>query len=243
MTEKDLVKKLNLLKEIKPEQDWVVLTKRQFIREVRNPSLAEQILEVFRIFPNLSFQYKPALVSLVCLGLLTGTFGLSQVALPGDPFYPIKKMTEKAGNFFVSKDNLPKVNLELANKRLDELTQVAKNNQVRNLAPAINEFQASISQVAKDLNDSPKLTKELVKGTEKLKENREKVVAMGVAVGETEELNQVLSQLVERELKDLESRSLTDAQAKLLQTAKEDYQAGNVSQALEKIILLSYPSN
>ena len=244
MTEKDLIRKIENLKEIKPEKDWVVLTRRQILGDWQKPSLAEGVLEVFRVLPWIFREHRPALATLVFLGLIVGSFGFGQMALPGDPFYPIKKLTEKAAYFLVAKDQQPQAHLEMANKRLDELTTIAKNNQVRNLAPAINEFKASLSQAAntlKRVDGSSKLTKEIIRESEKLIENRGKVEALGVTVGETPEMNEALSQLVEREINSLEGRSLSEEQQKLLEQAQEDYQKGDFNQALEKLLALSYP--
>ncbi|MBI4359086.1 MAG: hypothetical protein HY577_00640 [Candidatus Nealsonbacteria bacterium] len=244
MTEKDLIKKISALQEIKPEKDWVVLTKRQILRDWQKPSLTEGVLEVFQVLPGLFRGYRPALATLAFLGLMVGSFGFSQLALPGDSFYPIKKMTERVGYLLVAKDQQPQASLEMANKRLDELTAIAQNNQARNLAPAINEFKASLGQAVNTLkvvNGSPKLTREIVKESEKLIENKSKIEALGVSVDEGQELSAALSRLVEREIKDLESRSLNSEQQKLLEQAKENYQKGNFSQALETILLLSYP--
>ena len=46
---------------------------------------------------------------------------------------------------------------------------------------------------------------------------------------------------MEKEIKDLENRALTEEQQKLLEEAQSYYDKGDYSQALEKILLLSYP--
>ena len=244
MNEKNLIKKIQTLKQIEPDKDWVVLNKRQIIGfediQIR-PSFADRVLEVFQILPE--FNYKLAMATLAVIMTLGGTIGFSQAALPGDLLYPVRKFVDKTGYLLVSKNNQPKLGLEIANKRLDELTMIAQNNQGRNLAPAINEFRQSMVEAAdklKIVDGSPKITKEIVDQTEKLRENKEKVEAMGVVVGETKELNQALSQLVEREIKDLENRSLTEEQIGFLAQVKQDFQDGNYEKALEGILILSY---
>jgi len=244
MNEKNLIKKIQTLKQIEPDKDWVALTRRQIIGfediQIR-PSFADRVLEVFQILPE--FNYKLAMATLAVIMTLGGTIGFSQAALPGDLLYPVRKFVDKTGYLLVSKNNQPKLGLEIANKRLDELTMIAQNNQGRNLAPAINEFRQSMVEAAdklKIVDGSPKITKEIVDQTEKLRENKEKVEAMGVVVGETKELNQALSQLVEREIKDLENRSLTEEQIGFLAQVKQDFQDGNYEKALEGILILSY---
>jgi len=58
-------------------------------------------------------------------------------------------------------------------------------------------------------------------------------------LGETEKLDDALAQLVESQIKDLEGRTLTEEQEDILAQAKEDYEAGNYSDALIKILILS----
>jgi len=251
MNERNLIKKIQTLKQIEPEKDWVVLTKRQIVgfEDVQiKHSFTDQIFEVFQVFANSGFNYKLALATLAVIGVLgSAAIGFSQAALPGDLLYPVRKLVDKTGYLFVSKNDQPKLGLEIANKRLEELTIIAQNNQGRNLAPAINEFKQSIVEAADKLkivntvNGSPKITKEIVKETAKLRENKEKVEALGVVVGETKELNEALSQLVEREIKDLESRSLTEEQTGILAQAKQDFEDGSYEKALEGILILSYP--
>ncbi len=245
MNERNLTKKIQLLKQIQPEKDWVSLNKRQLlgfeVSEVK-ASFTDQILEVFKI----GFNYKLALVPLAIILSLGGTIGLSQASLPGDFLYPARKLVDKTGYLFVSKEDQPKLGLEVANKRLEELTVIAQNNQSKNLAPAINEFKQSTIEAAdklKPVNSLPELTKEIIKETEKFRENKEKIEALGVVVGDTEELTQALSrivEIVEGQINDLNDRSLTDDQKQVLEQAKQDFEAGNYEKALEGILILSY---
>ena len=246
MNQRNLIKKIQTLKQIEPEKDWVVLTKRQIVgfEDIQmKPGFTDQVLEVFQVLPG--FNYKLALATIIAvIAVLGGTIGFSQAALPGDLLYPVRKLVDKTGYLFVTKEDQPKLGLEVANKRLEELSIIAQNNQSKNLAPAINEFKQSTIEAAgklKIVNGSPKLTREIVKETEKLRENKEKIEALGVVVGDNEELAQALSQLVEREINDLNDRSLTDDQKQILEQAKQDFEAGNYGKALEGILLLSYP--
>ena len=240
MTEKELVGKIRLLRQIKPRKDWVVLTKNQILGE--EPTYRDRVSAILEVFPRIIFGYKPAFVSLVVVFILFGLFVSAQNSLPGDPLYSLKRISEKTRAVFVSEDEESQYRLEMANKRLEELVKIAQVNQVKKLAPAIEEYQASAAKAAQNLKktkNSQEL-KEIVQQTKKLEENKQKVEALGVVIGEeTEGLENALSQLVEREIKDLENRTLTEAQQKLLETAEADFEAGNYSQALGKILLLS----
>jgi len=242
MTEADLIKKIRLLKQIRPSKDWVLLTKRELFKEetsvfkaYRNPASV-----ILGIFPRLFLNYRFAVATFVVLGILaSGTVNLAQNSLPGDFLYSVKRISEKGRAIFVSEKEKPRAQLELANKRLDELTKIAEENQVQKLAPAISEFQASLYQAAKDLKKPNKLTKEIVDQTQKLEENREKVEALGIVIGGSEEFENTLKEIVQREIQDLETRSLTENQEELLGEIKEDFEVGNFAGALEKIWLLS----
>ena len=236
MTEKELIGKIRELRQIQPRKDWVSLTKIQILGDY-----ATRPRNFWEVFPKLVFQYKPAFATLIILGVLVGAFSFAQNSLPGDILYSIKKLTEKSQAVFVSKEELPKYNLEIANKRLDELTEIAQTNQVKKLASAISGFQANMSEAAKSLAEvKGQDVEKIVAQTKKLEENKQKVEKVLATKIETEEYDDALAQLVENQIKDLEGSTLTEEQKLLFEEAKADFSAGNYSQALEKILILSY---
>ena len=237
MTEAEFIKKIQILKQVKPREDWVILTKKQILDKgvfETKPSLFE-----------LLYSWKPAFAGLAVLFVLAGTSVLSQNALPGDILYPLKKIAERGQTMFASGSGKNTIQLEFANKRLEELTRIAQSNQTQKLAPAINEFQASTVEAAKNLNKiansekNPKMVKEVAIQAQKLEEQKKTVKALGVVVGDSKELNNALKELVEREIKEAESRSLSEAQAKILEDAKSDFNSENYSEALVEILSLS----
>ena len=62
---------------------------------------------------------------------------------------------------------------------------------------------------------------------------------LGVVIGDTGALENALAKLVERELKDLEERSLTEQQSQFFEEARLAYLEGDYLEALVKILLLS----
>jgi hypothetical protein len=234
MTEKELIGKIEILSQIRPRKSWVILTKKRILGEEKTAS--GLISDSFRVFQGLFFQYRLALASLILILILGGTFAFAQKSLPGEPLFVIKKLTEKSRAVFVSEDEKPKIQLELANKRLEELSQIAQKNDVRKLAPAIDEFQANLSEVAKNLAKTKKVDKEIIAKTKELEKNKEKIEkTLGSQIG-TEELENVYKDLAEREIKNLENSSLTENQEKILTEAKEYFDAGDYSNALIKVI-------
>jgi len=237
MTDTNLVRKIQLLKEIRPRKDWVLLTKSQILG--KEPSSIEQFSTFLRVF----FRFKPAFATLVVLVILGGSFGLAQNSLPGDLIYPLKKITERGQAVFVSESELPKYNLEIANKRLEELTRIAQTNQVKKLAPAISEFQASVSKAAQNLakikepEKGYEAGKTVVVEIKKLEENKQKIETFGVVIGDAEEIENVMCQLVERDIKNL--GTLLEGQQESLRKAEEYLKEGKCTLAFEKILLLS----
>lgn len=245
MFENDFIAKIKTLKQIKPRGEWVVLTKNQILGQKQQEGYREVIPIVFN--------WKSLLAGALSFAVLIGVLVLSQTSLPGETLYPVKKISEKSRIMFVSEANKPGHKLALVNKRLQELTEIAEKDgqeEPEKLASAVNEFKSSVSEAARNLgqveistSSDPVVIKEIVEQTKKLEQNKEKVEALGVEVGATEELDNAMAQLVQREIKELETRTLTEAQEQTLAEIKQDYEAGDFSQALEKILLLGYPQS
>lgn len=238
MDDRALIAKLKELKMTKPRQEWVVLVRERILGR----DYASQEQGSFHFWSV--FWSKPLVTVGVSLAAVLAVFIISQSALPGDVLFPVKKIAEHGQSAFVSAPDKPQMNLEIANKRLQDLTEIAKTNQVKKLAPAISEFQANVAAAARDLartystTSDPVAIKKIVDASRKLEEQRQKVEAMGVVVGDTKELDNAIAKLVNREITELEGRGLTEDQQKTLVDIKRDFEEGNYSAALEKILLM-----
>jgi len=234
MTEKELIAKIKELRQIKPREDWVLFTKKELFKDESR----RKWLSVFRPEVNFIFRHRPVFATLVILLVLIGVFGFAQNSVPGDSLFPLKKIAEESEKFFASEKNEARINLELVNRRLDDLEKIAESNQTQKLASAITEYQESVNKAAESLAGAE--PKEIVEQVKQLEEKERKIKSYGVEIAQSsEELKDVLSQITEREIQDLEKRSLTPEQEKLLEEIKEDYKVGKYSQALEKILILS----
>jgi hypothetical protein len=237
MEEKELITKLRELRQIKPSQDWAVLLKNRILdrgqEKVQHENPATIILSIFRMIFT-----KPAYAGLAAFFVfagLFGTFAFAQKSLPGDALYLMKKITERVQSAFVSEEELPMVQLELTNKRLEELAQVAQENRVKNLPSAINETRTSIAEANKNLAraSSPAEVKKIVDEIEEKAETISQV--LGVAFGETEleELKQSSDKLYAEDLISvLENSTLTEEQKEILSQMKLLTEEGKYSQAL-----------
>ncbi len=228
MREKELIKKIRQLRQIKPDKEWVVLTKKQILGEEIGSGKFSAVLDFLAKIFLRRFNFKFALAGIIFV--LFGLFGFSQNSLPGDFLYPVKKITEKSQAIFVSEKEKPEVNLELAEKRLEDLKKVVETNQVKKLAPAIKEFQGSLSEVKGGAD--PKVVKKVVELRKKTKEIQSKGIVVeeeGLEKVELESLYSVLKNLIS----DLENRTLNEKQAEVLVQMKELVEQGKYSQALE----------
>ena len=228
MTEKELIGKIRELRQIKPRKDWVSLTKSQVLGESARGRASVSF------FPF----WKPALATVTAFGILFGVFSFAQNSLPGDILYSIKKITEKSQAVFVSEKELPKYNLEIANKRLDELNEIAQTNQVKKLAPAISEFQANMSEAAKSLATvKGQDVEKIVAQTKKLEENTKKVeevLATKILSQETEEsLISFYKTQAEMLINDLGNQTLTEEKEEILNQMKKLFEEEKYLETLE----------
>lgn len=252
MTEKELIKQLKKLQDIKPRNDWVILTKQKILDEggvagfERKASFVSQFISVF----NVKTALKPALAAAFCFCLLFSVFTFGQDALPGDFLYSLKKAKDQIRLSLASENEKPEVQIDLTRNKLDELAKVAETNKGKNLAPAVEEVEKSLKETAETIKKvaEAKTDKKLVKDfqakieeIEKQKEEVESVLATKIEVeGLEESLNSFYRTLVENELEELENKELTGEQTTILNEAKELFDQEEYEQALEKVLILSY---
>ena len=232
MIEKQLIRQLKELADIQPRKDWVVLTKRRIFADEEMPEAKHGLVSFFPFF-----RYKLALAPIISVLVIIGLFGFAQNTVPGDFLFSVKKMTETAQVTFTSEIEKPKVHLELANKRLEELNRIIENNQVRNLDPAIKEFQANIVQATEEIiamnvnvtTSDSLILKDIVAETQKLEENKQKIEkVLATVIGDTQDLRNAIvlleEQLTIQLIAGLENQMLTEEDEKLLSEAKEHYE-------------------
>ena len=254
MEETKLINKLKELQQIKPRKDWAILVKNQILADAK-PAFAESygvarkesIFGALKFLPALIYQRKLAYAFATLLFVMVGMFGFAQYTMPGDMLFSVKKFTEQSQTAFVSQDNQLKNDLNIASRRLDDLKQVVKDNRMSNIAPAMKEFQASISQATKNLIDNigqkdSQTVKDIALQIKQIEDGRKELQILGVDFGNVEEsnnLNSVLAPLVQREIEDLEKTTLTEEQQTTLDEIKALYADGNYSEALEGILMIN----
>ena len=237
MTEREIITKIKELSNIKADSEWAFLTKKKIL-EKKGFSFASLINEIKRE-KRFIFGHKMAFSALVVFIALIGIFGFTLNSVPGDSLFALKKVTENSSLIFVSKVDQPKYNFALANKRLDDLTKIAEDNDINSLAVAINEYQESIAKTAKSLInvDDSYIIEELANEIKELEEKEERMKSLGIEVGQKEELNSILADIVLREIEGMESRERTEKEEEILNNVKFEYEQGNYSKALEVLLL------
>jgi len=220
MTEKEVIEKIKVLKQIKPEKNWVFLTKERILGK-------EPIF-----FPFL----KPAFAGLLFILIL---FGLSFTSLPGQPFYLIKKLAEKGETVFAPEEEKPKLELELANKKLEELSKIAQKNDTKKLAPAIDEAKESVAKASKNLVKSKKVNKEIVQKALELESKKQEVEkVLGTKITESENENPTMF-VAKYLIESLENKSLNENQKEVLGKAKEFFENQDFAKVLELLLPMS----
>ncbi len=234
MKEKKLLKELKELKQIKPRKDWALLTKREILGEERSVfSLDELILGA-----KMVLRHKAAFASLVLLLVIIGSFGFVQNSVPGDMLFTFKKAGERGAGLFAS-DKVER-SFDITNKRLEELGLIARENKVDKLASAIEEYQASVSETARVLGGEVRTegenTEEIAREIESLASKRTELEKEGVEMPQNGSYNAVMGELLKREVKDLENRSLAEEDVVALEEVKELIEQGKLDQAFVKLM-------
>lgn len=248
MTEKELIKQLKGLKEIKPRKEWALLLKS----EILNAEYAEQrvISKPAQKIGNLDFGFwnlfrvsdlgfrvfsrRMAYAFATFCFLAVGIFGFAQYTMPGDLLFPVKKITEQT-----------QTPLQVAYNRSEDLVQIIKENKTQNLEPAISEFKASMADAVKTItndlaqNSGKDSIKAVMAEIKKIQDNQKQMETLGVNIGETKDFDNVLALLVQEQIDSLNESTLTEAQEENLAEITELYEQGQYSDALEKILLIS----
>ena len=253
MEERQIVEKLTLLKNITPRQDWVLSVKSQVMSHMAvDNSTKSRILQggfVFNILGELAsaarYFEKPAFAFAGLLLIVGGgvVLQVSAGSLPGDPLYSIKSAREQIELALSSSNERPFVQLELAQRRLDELKQVTEQNRTKDLAAAIKGYQKRVSQVSQAIpglvGQNPGTALLAGKTILQLKKDKQELErALGTTFGEAEnaDLTEATRLVVESELKDLKTRTLNEPQMQLMMEAEIAYEAGEYDASLEYLL-------
>lgn len=240
MTEKDIIEKLQALKSIKPNKEWVVFAKSQILADEKKNGFVA-MAEMFQVL-RFAITNKYAIAGAVILFVIIGTFGFSLKSGPGEMMFAIKKAVEDSQMVFMTGEEKVKFNLSKANQQMDDLTKAVQENNTQKIQPALNGYKASISAVTQNLlseKDKNRI-KEVIANVMALENKESLVQSLGVELGENPEKDSALVKLISDQVKELEARKdLSVENRKNLYQVKDFCEKGYFTEALELILVIN----
>jgi len=241
MEEIQIIKRLESLKCVKPNSEWVSFAKgqilsKQFEKEVVKSVFASMLDTVGSAFET------PKVMIPVLASLIAGIFGFalltSQNTLPGDGLYSLKQATEQIGMLNMSPEQKAVAQVEQADKRLTELDKITEEsqNQGNKLAAGIVEVQKALVVASKQLSNLPESQKaELVSNIVSKITKIEKTTNAAIMSNDSEDYQAFYKFLAQSEIKELEAnvKNLTVSQKNLLSHAKESFDVSDYSHAVD----------
>jgi len=140
MNTNDVISQLKSLKEVEPNENWVVSVREEILTNApyndvatgnvysTKPSRLDNISYILESITK-KYRYMPSFASMSII-LLVGSFftvTAAKTSLPGDPLYSLKLANENIVLAMANEDDKPAVEVEFAGKRLEELSQISKN--------------------------------------------------------------------------------------------------------------------
>lgn len=195
MTEKELIQKLNNLKEIKPDNQWKIESREILYSQISNSTIQKSqsvFVAIREFFAKPSF----AVVGLMAFFIVGSILGVNATnnLRPGDSLYIAQIISEKA-QLVITFDKEEKNNLELkfANERAKKIAQVLSEASVGtddNSNPKKNDklladFKKEINIVREKINDRKTTDNNIAFETEE--EEEEEVFVMGASMEKEEQ--------------------------------------------------------
>lgn len=237
MTEKELISKLQTLKQITPRKDWVFSVKMEMFGEnAVAPKVAAEprYKKIFGNIFSITLQKKLAYSFATLLLMFAGVFGFAQYTLPGDPLFEVKKITEHSQSALTGESNV-KSNVETFKKRSHDLAEVVKNNKDGNKASAVKEVKDATKSLAAAIEKDSNLVKEVAL---EIRNNQTLLAVLGEE--DLKESSDILYKAIDSQMiADLEKITLTEEQVKMLEEIKVLFKEEKYLEALEKILLIN----
>jgi hypothetical protein len=225
MENREIVKNLRKLAEIKPSTEWLDLTRDNFISQINWEkrqgifnSRPTGFLSLFKSFQTVALA---ACFLIIFVGGPWLTVVASQVSLPGEFLYPIKRVAESIQSRIASKEKQSKLQIGFANRRLEEfakLTRGVSGEKDKETKKVINDLKDNLAGVSASLRgiskeDAITMAKETIKIKEDINRAKEKA-SVGAkeslieAEKAIEELNGEILAVLTGEIKDKEGSAM-----------------------------------
>ncbi len=165
MTEKEFIKKLQTLTQIRPDQEWVNFCYQDLIHQLDDESYQHQdqwswnrwlVNPLNRLVVTVFALPQPPKVVATLVVMAVGfsmVVSASQRSLPGDGLYPLKLAFEKSFTVVPGEENQAKLHTRLAERRIKELEQFTLNAEVNaeTVLPVLEGFKKEISATKETL--------------------------------------------------------------------------------------------
>ncbi len=248
MQEKEFIEKLKRMKKIKADSQWADLALKEIFQrnsQKRNTFVGLPKLIFNKIVDSVKiFNYRFVFASVLSLFLLFGVGRVVHDSLPGDFLFPLKKAIKDSQSILEKKDEV-EVALQMAQDRLNDLTKIAQKNSTKNLGPAIDEYQKSVSKVADSLirEKNKEKIKKIISKTNELEKKEAEVKSYGIVVDENKDLKkayiQKLLDTLNPLIEDLKRRDLNEKQIEILKEAEKDIKEKKYDKALLKLLSIN----
>jgi hypothetical protein len=244
MEDSNLITKIKSLDNIKPNQEWVALTKKNILGQGLSyrPSFAS-------VIGHMMFQYKLAIAGLILICVTGGTWIATENALPGQSLYSVKLIGEKGLAMLGGKNQEaqePLTNLQLAVKQLAALNLVSERKLTQDVPAAVQEFAATkaaarkqvLELAQKDPANAAEIVKSVGSQIQQIDATERTVFAdLGISASASGSANHDSDSsdkaIVELLLTGSQKAALTSTQQQDLAYARGLYNAGNYEGALE----------
>ena len=202
MDNKDLIKKIKGLKEIKPSKEWLNSTRHNLMTEI---DFNEDM------FFSFNWLKQPQAVALtICLALIFFggpwmTLKASQSSLPGDLLYSVKKISEDVQTTIASDGSKVTLQAEFAGRRLEELNKItydsySSEEKVKKSEQIMNDFKDNLAQISQNVN----------------KVSKEEAVAVAQKTMKIEESLERTKDGISGEIKEIAEKAIDDVKYQIL---------------------------
>jgi hypothetical protein len=243
ITEKQLILKLQALKEIKPRKEWASLLKSQILTgEQAKTVISAQKVSIFDVISNFKFQIlnsfskRLAYSFAVLVFVVAGLIGFAEYTVPGDLLFPVKKLAEQSQAGLAGQTGLQQ-NIANLSSRINDLAQVAKEGKKNSIPSVISEISLNAKDLVKNIKDNsvkdPKTLAEIADSLKTL------ASVPGTDLSENQDVKDLYQTIVQSQIADLNETTLTEDQEKILLEIEDLYEQEKYADALEKILLIN----
>ncbi len=224
MEEKELIRELKIFSKIKPDKNWVVLSKREIFKE------EEKTQERF-LFPWKVFISTLSIITLLLFAIYFQTNINNKIAEISKNLFAFESKDQKTAQISESikaiNENLNKVEVSLDN--IKENKDKINKKEVLGITQVVKNTVQNSKEIAKKIESAPdiKNQKEISKTLGVIVETSDKI---------REKSEELQIEMIKALISDLSKRSLSLEDSQKLEKAKDYFEKGDIQTA---IILLS----